>query len=209
MFVVVPATAEHADALNDLIARSARTLSAGFYSEQQIRSAMRWVYHLDRELVDDGTFFVAMHEGRIAGCGGWSRRAPLFHEPAASPHATGTDMLDPATDAARIRAMFVAPEYARQGVGRLLLETSIAAAAAFGFTHLELVATLPGVPLYRAYGFAEVAPEVVMLPDGVQFPCVRMTRSVHLPLTRSVELPRTRSVRPPSSPRLTPQHETS
>lgn len=201
MFVVVPATAEHADALNHLIARSARALSAGFYSGQQIDSALRWVYHLDRELVDDGTYFVAIHEDRIAGCGGWSRRAPLFHQPAASPHATGTDTLDPATDAARIRAMFVAPEYARQGVGRLLLETSIAAAAEYGFTQVELVATLPGVPLYRTYGFAEVAQEIVTLPDGVEFPCVRMTRSVALPLTRS---PHT-----PSSRRLTPQHETS
>lgn len=189
MFVVAPATAEHADALNDLIARSARVLSAGYYTEQQIQSAMRWVYHLDRELVDDGTFFVVMHADRIAGCGGWSRRTPLFHEPAASPHATGTDTLDPATDAARIRAMFVAPEYARQGVGRLLLETSISAAAAYGFTHLELVATLPGVPLYRAYGFREVAQETVPLPDGVEFPCVRMTRSVELPLTRSLPEP--------------------
>lgn len=197
MFVVVPATADHANALNDLIARSARALSAGYYSEQQIHSAMRWVYHLDRELVDDGTFFVVMHRDRIAGCGGWSRRTPLFHSPTADPHATGTDTLDPSTDAARIRAMFVAPEFARQGVGRLLLEASISAAAAHGFTQLELVATLPGVPLYRAHGFREAAQEIVTLPDGVEFPCVRMTRSVALPVTPAIERA------------LTPLHETS
>ncbi len=200
MFVVVPATAEHVDALNDLIAHSARELSAGYYSEQQIHSAMRWVYHLDRELVDDGTFFVVMHEGRIAGCGGWSRRSPLFHTPTDTPHATSTATLDPVTDAARIRAMFVAPEYARQGVGRLLLETSIAAAAAYGFTQLELVATLPGVPLYHAYGFRDLAQESVTLPDGVEFPCVRMTRSVALPLERATLPSPASAVTPPATP---------
>ncbi len=171
--------AEHADTttLNALIARSARGLSVGYYSAAQIESAVRWVFTVDNALVADGTYFKVVLGDATIGCGGWSRRAALFH---AAPLNDVDDLpaLDPATDAARIRAMFVAPEFARRGVGRRLLDAGLAAARAAGFTRAELMSTLPGVPLYSAYGFASGERKEITLPDGVPLPLVRMTCTI-------------------------------
>lgn len=177
-FALSLATAEDIPALNALIAQSARALSTGFYTTAQIESAVRFVFHVDEQLVRDGSYFVVRSDAAIAGCGGWSSRAALFH---ASPdgHGSDTQSLDPAQDAARVRAMFVAPEFARRGIGRLLLDASLDGARAAGFARVELMATLPGVPLYTSYGFETLSRESATLPDGVVLPLVRMVRSVH------------------------------
>lgn len=160
-------------ALNSLIERSARALSAGFYTAEETESAIRHVFGVDTTLIEDGTYFVVEREGRLIACGGWSRRRTLY---GGDQRPVGDrSFLDPATDAARIRAFFVAPEAARQGIGRRLLDACVAASASAGFRKLELMSTLPGVPLYTACGFREVERITEKLPDGVSVPFVRMT----------------------------------
>jgi len=158
--------------LQELVERSARALSVGYYSDVQIESAVRYVFGVDSSLISDGTYFVAETQAVLAGCGGWSRRRNLYggdQRPAGS-----MELLDPALEAARIRAFFVAPEYARHGIGRRLLETCAAAARKAGFRQLELMATLPGVPFYRNVGFRECEPFTDTLPDGTRIEFVRM-----------------------------------
>ena len=163
--------------LNALIERSARALSAGFYTEQETESAIRHVFGVDTTLIADGTYFIVERERRVVACGGWSKRRTLY---GGDQRPVGErSLLDPATDAARIRAFFVAPEAARQGIGRRLLDACIAAAAEAGFGKLELMATLPGVPLYEACGFLAVERVIERLPDGVAVGFVRMTRPIH------------------------------
>ena len=118
--------------------------------DAQIESS-RAIMGIDTELIADGTYFVVEADGEIAGCGGWSRRATLY----GGSQTPGRDgkLLDPRVDAARIRAMYTNPAYARRGVGRLVLSLCEAAAAAEGFTRLQLMSTLSGEPLYTAYGF--------------------------------------------------------
>jgi GNAT superfamily N-acetyltransferase len=134
-----------------LIARSARGLSAEDYRPAQIEGALRGAFGVDTQLLADQTYFVAVGTGRIAGCGGWSFRSTLFGGDA----RTGRDssMLDPRTQAAKIRAFFVDPADARRGIGTLLLERCENEARAHGFSRVELMATLPGVKLYAARGY--------------------------------------------------------
>jgi N-acetylglutamate synthase-like GNAT family acetyltransferase len=134
-----------------LIARSARGLSAEDYRPAQIEGALRGAFGVDTQLLADQTYFVAEETGRIAGCGGWSFRSTLFGGDA----RTGRDssMLDPRTQAAKIRAFFVDPADARRGIGTLLLERCENEARAQGFSRVELMATLPGVKLYAARGY--------------------------------------------------------
>jgi GNAT superfamily N-acetyltransferase len=167
---------EEVPALNALIEASARSLSSGFYTPQQIEAAIRFVFGVDTSLVGDGTYFVAECEGVTAGCGGWSRRRALY---GGDQRRVGeTTFLDPASEAARIRAFFVAPSWARRGVGSVLLDACESAAREAGFRTLELMATLPGVPLYAARGFEEVESVIDTLPDGTPLPFVRMRRSL-------------------------------
>jgi len=134
-----------------LIARSARGLSADDYRPSQIEGALRGAFGVDTQLLADQTYFVAVEDGRIAGCGGWSFRSTLFGGDA----RTGRDssILDPRTQAAKIRAFFVDPADARRGIGTLLLEHCENEARARGFSRVELMATLPGVKLYAARGY--------------------------------------------------------
>ena len=169
------ATTDDIAPLNQLIARSARDLSRGFYTPEQIESLVRYVFGVDSNLVSDGTYFVVSHGAAIAACGGWSRRRTLYggdQRPVGS-----IDWLDPETDAAKIRAFFVAPEFARRGIGRALLDHCADAARRAGFTRLELMATLPGVPLYEACGFTHVRDVVDTLPDGIAISFVLMQRA--------------------------------
>src|SRR5262245_8873244 len=163
-------------ALSDLIARSARELSRGFYSAAETESAIRYVFGVDSTLIADGTYFVAEIGDTVAGCGGWSRRRTLYggDQRPAGPQ----DLLEPAHDAARIRAFFVAPETARRGVGRRLYEACAAAAASAGYRSLELMSTLPGVPFYEALGFVEIEKVADTLPDGTVLRIVRMKRAL-------------------------------
>src|SRR3546814_8666394 len=126
------------------------------------------------QLVADGTYVLGEAGGRIAGCGGWSRRATLY----GGDHSTGLRdpaLLDPTTDAARIRAMYTDPDFARRGVGRLVISLCEDAARAAGFARAELMATLAGEPLYRACGYTPIAP-VTAESDGVAVPLIRIDR---------------------------------
>jgi GNAT superfamily N-acetyltransferase len=170
------ATVADVSALKDLISLSARELSRGFYTEEQTESAVLHVFGPDSRLIADGTYFVAEEEGRLAGCGGWSRRRTLY---GGDQTKKGEEpLLDPATEPAKIRAFFVHPEFARRGVGSALLEACVAAARTAGFRRLELAATLPGVPLYAARGFVERERLDVPMPDGRGLPIIRMERDI-------------------------------
>lgn len=174
-----PATPEDIPALSQLITDSARQLSRGFYTKAETESAIRFVFGVDTALVHDGTYYVALLDERLAGCGGWSRRNTLY---GGDQRPVGpASLLDPATDAARIRAFFVAPAAARRGVGRALLEECTRAAREAGFRSLTLMATLPGVPFYRALGFHDDEDVVDELPDGTRLRFVRMSAPIVLP----------------------------
>jgi GNAT superfamily N-acetyltransferase len=167
--------------LRELIPLSVRALSQAHYSEAQIESAIRYVFGPDTQLIADGTYFVVQAEdASLVGCGGWSRRRTLY---GGDQMKTAEDpLLDPATEAARIRAFFVHPAWARRGVGSAILEACFTAAREAGFQRLELMATLPGVPLYQAFGFEAAEAVETLLPDGVPVSFVRMVRnSVALP----------------------------
>lgn len=149
--VIRPARPVDVPALEALIARSAVELSRGYYRPDEIAAAVGHVFGVDSQLVADGTYLVAEREGVPVGCGGWSRRRTLF----GGDRFVGREdaLLDPAIDPARIRAFFVAPGHARQGIATALLAACEAEAAAAGFRSLTLMATMPGVPFYRAMGF--------------------------------------------------------
>lgn len=145
-------------------------LQKRFLTDEQVRSSMA-IMGIDSELITDGTYYVIEHDGVVAGCGGWSRRATLY----GNDSTTGRDsqLLDPAADAARVRAMYTEPAFARQGVGRLILALCERAAAAEGFRRLELMSTLSGQPLYAAYGFVPVG-FTEDARGGAAVPLVRM-----------------------------------
>ena len=159
-----------------LIARSGIVLSAGFYTEAQAAAVTRHVFGVDTQLVADQTYFVIERDGVLVACGGWSKRATLFGSDRAK---TGPDpLLDPATQPARIRAFFVEPSMARQGLGRMLIEHCQAQARAAGFHALELAATMPGVPLYAACGFDVTERFEIDLPGNVKVPLARMRKAI-------------------------------
>src|ERR1700761_6611506 len=134
------ATLEDIPQLNEMIAVSVRGLSTDYYTPAQIESAIKYVFGVDTQLVIDGTYYVAEINGEIVGCGGWSKRSTLY---GGDQHkSTGDPLLDPAKDAARIRAFFVHPDHARKGVGKHIINVCEAAAQAAGFKRLELGATL-------------------------------------------------------------------
>lgn len=170
------ATPDDLPALHALIPASVRGLSQGWYTPEQIESAIRHVFGPDTQLIADGTYFAAMADGTVVGCGGWSRRRTLYGgdqmKDAEDP------LLDPATEAAKIRAFFVHPDWARRGIASRIMEACRAAAAEAGFQRLELMATLPGEPLYRAFGFQARERVETTLPDGVRVPFVRMDRPI-------------------------------
>lgn len=168
------ASPDDLDALREVMRRSIEGLQDAFLSPAQVAASHK-VMGLDTQLVRDGTYFVIESGDRIAGCGGWSWRSTLYggddsvvsREPAA---------LDPDNDAARIRAMYTHPDFARQGVGRLVMRLCEEAAIRAGFRRATMMATMAGVPLYRASGYVEVDPMVTATIDGVEVPLVRMEK---------------------------------
>ncbi len=231
------------ETLATLIEESARELSRSYYTAEQTEAAIRTMFGVDSTLIADGTYFIAEIDGKIAGCGGWSKRAKLcggdqragcgtagaalqtncctndatgkltddsaaksasgcgdnssVHPKAncsadskakASAESTttiparfnvGTDeLLNPATDAAKIRAFFIAPEFARKGVGRSIFEACNNAAIKAGFSDLELMATLPGVPFYERLGFSHVEQTTDQTADGISLEFVRMHMTI-------------------------------
>ncbi len=147
-----------------------------FYDERQAKSAVRYVASIDPMLLEDGTYFVIETGGELVACGGWSRRNRLY---TGSGDSEGVArLLDPGTEPARVLAMFTRADWTRRGLGRRILEACEDAAAREGFTRLSLMATLPGVPLYRAYGFEPVEEVLVTLPDGVTLESMTMEKPV-------------------------------
>ncbi len=174
-----PAVPADAPRIAALMAASVQLLFPRFYSAEQTASAARYLTEPDTALIEDGTYFVHEADGEIVACGGWSRRGRLHAGSAAGPDDDRP--LDPATEPARIRAMFVRGDWTRRGLGRAVLAASERAAHRQGFRTMTLVATLPGVPLYAAYGFAEVERLAVALPDGVVLECAEMGMPVRVP----------------------------
>ncbi|HEY4196854.1 MAG TPA: GNAT family N-acetyltransferase [Mucilaginibacter sp.] len=172
------ATFEDVPALQDLIAASARGLSDGYYTKAETEAAIKYVFGVDSQLIEDGTYYVVESKGVLAACGGWSRRSTLYggdqHKDTADP------LLNPATDAARIRAFFVNPDFARQGIGKMLINVCEKAAHQYGFSKIEIGSTLPGVPLYEAMGYHAVKEMRVPLPNGVVFKAVNMKKDMDL-----------------------------
>ncbi|HLQ13555.1 MAG TPA: GNAT family N-acetyltransferase [Steroidobacteraceae bacterium] len=160
--ILRPATLSDLAALGALIALSARTLGARDYSSAQIEGALRGAFGVDTQLIRDGTYFVVEHRGQLVGCGGWSRRRTLFGGDA-RPDRDASE-LDPRQDAAKIRAFFVHPDFARRGLGESILERCEQEAQAHGFTRFELMSTLPGIKFYAAHGY--VAGEQTQWPLG-------------------------------------------
>ncbi|MEO8019254.1 MAG: GNAT family N-acetyltransferase [Pseudomonadota bacterium] len=161
--------------LGPLIAASARELSRGDYSPEQVEGALRGAFGTDTQLIRDGSYFVIEAEGKLVGCGGWSRRCTLFGSDArADRDATE---LDPARDAARIRAFFIHPDFARRGLGTSMLERCEQDAMAHGFTRFELMATLPGVRLYAARGYVQGGLIEWPIESGLSIPFVPMSKS--------------------------------
>jgi N-acetylglutamate synthase-like GNAT family acetyltransferase len=168
------ATVGDIPALEELIPQSVRLLSISYYTAEQIESALVHVFGVDTQLIEDGTYYVAEMEGGIVGCGGWSKRRTLYGGDQAKPEVDS--LLDPETDAARIRAFFVHPDHKRKGVGSRIMEACELSAREAGFSTLELAATLPGEPLYKAFGYEVAERFETALPDGITLPLARMTK---------------------------------
>ena len=161
-------------ALDQLIPLSARVLQAGHYSKAQIEFALGPVFGVDRQLIDDGTYFVVEEHGAVIGCGGWSRRKSMFGGDRSRSQAD--ELIDPARDPARVRAFFVHPDWVRRGIGRSILAACEDAIRKSGFKAIELVATLAGEPLYADCGYAVVERYEVPLSGGLALPVVRMAK---------------------------------
>ena len=166
-----PAAREDIPALKRVMDRAIRELLPAFLPAEQVLASQE-VMGLDTQLIEDCTYYVVEAGDVIAGCGGWSRRATLYGADRAK---SGPDpLLDPASQPGRIRAFFVEPSAARQGLGSMLMRHCERQALAAGFTALELAATLPGVPLYLASGFAVTEDFYLDLPDDIKLPLARM-----------------------------------
>jgi GNAT superfamily N-acetyltransferase len=168
------ATLDDLDALHALMTRSIAQNQSDFLTPEQVVASAH-VMGLDTQLVRDGTYFLIESGGRIAGCGGWSFRATLYggddsvvaREPA---------RLDPATDAAKVRAMYTDPDYTRQGIGSRILALCEAAARSAGFKRVELMGTAAGVPLYAAQGYRPSAEQQYAQVGDVCVPLLRMEK---------------------------------
>jgi GNAT superfamily N-acetyltransferase len=150
------------------------SLGRNAYDERQIASALLYIARPDEQLIDDGTYFVAVADANIVGCGGWSRRRKVYSGSAASGDESA--LIDPASEPARIRAMFVRPECARRGIGRRLLQHSEERAAAEGFRSFQLVAMHSAGGIYEAAGYRSIGDSPITLEDGVVLECTLMEK---------------------------------
>jgi N-acetylglutamate synthase-like GNAT family acetyltransferase len=171
------ATIADVPALQQLIRESVAGLSVAYYTPEQIASALSHVFGVDTQLITDGTYFVVEVGNEIVASGGWSKRKTLFGGDQMK-SAQGEGLLDPAKDAARIRAFYVHPNSARRGLGSLILTACETAARAAGFRRIELVATLPGEPLYLSRGYKKLEPMELETPDGESLPAFLMSKSL-------------------------------
>jgi GNAT superfamily N-acetyltransferase len=165
-------------ALQALIVVSVRTLQASDYSPAQLELALQTVYGIDTQLISDGTYFAAEAQANanplIVGCGGWSKRKTLYGGDRWTQREDS--LLNPVCDAAKIRAFFIHPDWARRGIGGMILEHCESAAKAAGFLTLEMGATLTGIPFYRAKGYVELEKVEVPLGAGLSLPIIRMSK---------------------------------
>ncbi len=176
MITLNVALQEDIPALQTLIRLSVRELSKGYYTSEQAESGLKYVFGVDTQLVKDGTYYIALIDNQLAGCGGWSKRNTLY---GGDQHKEKEDpLLDPGKDAAKIRAFFVHPNYARRGIGKILISFCEAEAVKAGFSSFELGATLPGVPLYQAMGYEAVENADARLPDGKVLEIIRMKKDI-------------------------------
>ena len=162
-----------ADAIDALMKTSIASIFPAFYDARQTASSVIHIGSVDRMLIDDGTYFVIAEGVELIACGGWSRRDKLYT--GSGPGSADARVLDPATEPARVRAMFVRGDRTRRGLGTLILEACESAARAEGFRTLALMATLPGLLLYERYGFRETGRAEIRLPDGVTLAGASMT----------------------------------
>ncbi len=172
--VVRLATEQDIPPLTHLIPESVRALIVGYYTDRQIESAILHIFGVDSQLIADGTYYAVVAGEKIVGCGGWSKRNTLYGGDQMKGEAD--DLLDPARDAARIRAFFVHPNWTRRGIGRSIIEACEAAACQEGFRSMELGATLPGEPLYAAMGYTVTARFDIAMPDGESLPAAHMVK---------------------------------
>jgi GNAT superfamily N-acetyltransferase len=166
-------------AIAELIPLSVRALQAPFYTGAQMDAAIGPVFGVDAQLVRDGTYFVVEEGGRIAGCGGWSRRRSLFGGDRG--RAAEDPELDPRTEPARIRAFFVHPDWARRGIGRSLMAECEREIRAAGFSSVVIISTLAGEPLYAAFGYRVSERLEVAMEGGLTLPVVRMEKALSRP----------------------------
>ena len=175
-FTVRKATHADREAIQALIASSARLLSREYYDDDQIEAAVEGVFGVDTTLIADGTYFVAELDGTLVGCGGWSKRKTLYGGDQYAQRDTGR--LDPETDPAKIRAFFIHPEHARKGIARALLDVCESEAGKSGYRALELAATMPGVPFYEAVGYAAGERFDLPMREGVMLELLTMRKEL-------------------------------
>lgn len=161
-------------ALQALIPQSVRALSQGYYTPAQVESALVYVFGVDSQLIADGTYYTAVAGDQIVGCGGWSKRKTLYGGDQMK--SQEDDLLDPSQDAARIRAFFVHPQWARRGIGKRIILMCEEAAQSAGFQRMELGATLAGEPLYAALGYQVTDRFDIPMPDGEVLPAAHMAK---------------------------------
>jgi GNAT superfamily N-acetyltransferase len=171
------ATIDDAPAIDELMKASIREIFPSVYDARQTEASIRFVASVDRTLIEDGTYFVADLDGELVACGGWSRRDKLY---TGSGEAAGdARLLDPASEPARVRAMFTRADWTRRGLGRRILEACEAAAKSEGFSMLSLMATLPGLRLYSSFGFEVIEDNIqIPMPDGTSIEGASMKKAI-------------------------------
>jgi predicted N-acetyltransferase YhbS len=169
------ATLQDIPELQQLIPESVRALSEAYYTPSQVASALVHIFGVDTQLISDGTYYAAVAGDQLVGCGGWSKRKTLFGGDQMK--RDEDNLLDPDREPGRIRAFFVHPLWARQGIGRRIILACEEAAQKDGFQAMELVATLPGEPLYAALGYQVTKRFEVPMADGETLPVAHMAKS--------------------------------
>lgn len=180
-FTIRKATIDDQPAIADLIAESVRGLSQEDYDAQQIELSIKTVFGLDTELIADQTYFVVeADDGRIAGCGGWSKRKTLYGASVYS-ESRDSNLLDPDRDPAKIRAFFIHPDFSRKGIGTAILEACENEAKAHGFKNAEMMATLPGVKLYAVRGYTGDEEVKIPIGENIDIICIKMMKNLESP----------------------------